>query len=98
MPGKVQRKGDPNMFGGLITKGDNSVLVNGRPIAYPFIPVTPHPPCSPKKPLHCIAVTAPFTQGSKTVLVNGKGVVTNDKDSCLHGRGMIGGSSDVFAK
>lgn len=96
MPGKVQRRGDPNTTGGLITGGDASVLVNGRPIAYPGIAVTPHPPCSPRNRIHCVAVTAAFSQGSRTVKVNGRGVVTNDRDSCTHSRG-IGGSPNVRA-
>ena len=92
MAGGAQRQGDPNMTGGLITKGDNSVLINGRPAASPNIPVTPHPPCSPKNPIHCVAVTQ---GGSKSVLVNGKPLLTSsDKDLCSHGR-STSGSKDV---
>lgn len=93
MAGKAQRQGDPNMGGGLIKNGDKSVLINGRPAAYPNIPVTPHPPCSPKNPIHCVAVTR---GGSKSVLVNGKPLLTSgDKDICAHGRAM-GGSTNVI--
>jgi len=89
----VQRKGDFNAGGGIITYGDNSVLVNGRPVATPLTLVTPHLPCGPKKPEHCIAVTM---GGSKTVRVNGKPLIlTGDKDLCGHVR--TGGSQNVRA-
>lgn len=92
MAGGAQRKGDPNMGGGLITKGDNSVLINGRPAATPNTPVTPHPPCSRRAPQHCVAVTK---GGSKSVFVNKKPLLTSgDKDTCAHGRAMSG-SKDV---
>ncbi len=92
MAGGAQRQGDPNMGGGLITKGDKSVLINGRPAASPNTPVTPHPPCSPKAFIHCVAVTK---GGSKTVFVNKKPLLTSgDKDTCSHGRAMSG-SKDV---
>jgi uncharacterized Zn-binding protein involved in type VI secretion len=92
MAGGAQRKGDPNMGGGLITRGENSVLINGRPAATPNISVTPHPPCSPKAPQHCVAITR---GGSRSVLVNGKPLLTSgDKDTCAHGR-AVSGSKDV---
>jgi uncharacterized Zn-binding protein involved in type VI secretion len=91
---KVQRKGDPNMFGGLITSGDNSVLINGRPAATPNTPVTPHPPCSPKNPIHCVAVTR---GGSPKVFVNKKPLLTSgDKDLCGDSR-FVSGSPNVNA-
>lgn len=93
MPGKAQRQGDPNVAGGLIARGDSSVLINGRPAAYPGISVTPHPPCGPKAPQHCVAVT---TRGSQSVRVNGKPLLTSsDKDTCNHSRSM-GGSPNVI--
>jgi uncharacterized Zn-binding protein involved in type VI secretion len=89
----VQRKGDANKKGGIITSGDSSVLVNGRPIAVPNSKVAPHPKCSPKAPLHCIAKTTP---SAKTVRVNGKPLVlTGGKDTC--GDARAGGSSNVKA-
>ena len=92
MPGKAQRQGDPNAAGGLITRGDSSVLINGRPAAFPGISVTPHPPC-PLSPIHCAAVT---TGGSPSVRVNGKPLLTSgDKDNCAHGR-TTGGSANVI--
>ena len=95
MAGKAQRKGDPNMGGGLITKGDNSVLINGRPAATPLTPVTPHPPC-PKGKIHCTATTM---GGSKSVLVNGKPLLTSgDKDTCTHSRSMSGSKDVIVGK
>jgi uncharacterized Zn-binding protein involved in type VI secretion len=92
MAGSAQRKGDPNTSGGLITNGDSSVLINGRPAASPGSSVTPHPPCGPKNPIHCRAST---TGGSRSVRVNGKPLLTSgDKDSCAHGRSSSG-SRDV---
>ena len=92
MPG-VQRKGDFNYFGGIITSGDNSVLINGRPAAYPNIPVTPHPPC-PKGKIHCVSVTR---GGSPSVFVNKKPLLTSgDKDLCGDSR-FVSGSRDVIA-
>ena len=94
MPGGAQRKGDPNMFGGLIRKGDNSVLINGRPAASPGTSVTPHPPCNPFGGYkHCIASTK---GGSKTVFVNKKPLLMgSDKDTCGDSR-MLGGSKNVI--
>lgn len=92
MAGGAQRQGDPNMGGGLIKNGDKSVLINGRPAAYPVIPVTPHPPCGPRAPQHCSAVTK---GGSRSVFINGKPLLTSgDSDTCAHGRAMSG-SKDV---
>lgn len=89
----VQRQGDANSRGGIVTSGDNSVLVNGRPIATPGTSVTPHPPCSKKAPQHCIAKTG---GGSGSVRVNGKPVLlTGNKDSC--GDSRAGGSPNVRA-
>lgn len=93
MPGNpAQRKGDFNSKGGIVTSGDSSVLINGRPAATPGSVVTPHPPC-PKNKLHCIAKT---TGGAKTVRINGKPLLlTGNKDSC--GDSRVGGSRDVRA-
>jgi uncharacterized Zn-binding protein involved in type VI secretion len=89
----VQRQGDANGGGGIITSGEGSVLINGRPAATPGLVVTPHPPCSPKAFMHCIAMT---TAGAKTVRVNGKPILlTGNKDSCGHAR--AGGSPNVKA-
>jgi hypothetical protein len=92
MAGKAQRQGDPNIAGGLIRTGDKSVLINGRPAAFPNTSVTPHPPCSPRNRIHCVAVTR---GGSKSVFVNKKPLLTSgDKDTCSHGR-TAGGSNNV---
>lgn len=89
----VQRQGDANGAGGVVTGGVASVKINGRPAATPGTSVTPHPPCNPKQPQHCIART---TGGAKTVRVNGKPLLlTGNKDSCGHAR--AGGSPNVRA-
>ncbi len=80
---RVHRVGDRNSAGGRITKGDKSMIVDGRPVAPIGSPVSPHKPC-PKKKKHCRAKTA---QGSNSFLVNGKKVtVENNKDTCGHTR------------
>lgn len=93
MGAPVQRQGDANGAGGVITSGIASVLVNGRPIATPGLSVTPHPPCNPKSPTHCTATT---TGGSGSVFAEGRPILlTSDTDTCGHTR--AGGSADVRA-
>lgn len=83
------RVGDPNVAGGLIQSGDPTVLVNGRPIATAFSPVTPH---APFKGPHLHAQT---TSKDFQVLVNGVPVTTSGTiDTCGHPR--IVGSVDVI--
>lgn len=89
----VQRVGDRNSAGGVILRGDSTVLVNGRPIAVQNAPVSPHPCCGSRgcPPVHCNAQTVASTG---TVLVNGKPlIILNDTDTCGHPR--VGGSPDV---
>jgi uncharacterized Zn-binding protein involved in type VI secretion len=83
MPGFVQRVGDPNAGGGLITSGNFTVLVNGRPVATTGSAVSPHPPC-PKGGVHC---TAKVISSNFSVLVGGKPIATTgDVDTCGHPR------------
>jgi uncharacterized Zn-binding protein involved in type VI secretion len=93
MAGGVLRLGDANTGGGLITVGDPTVLVNGRPIATVFSPVSPHPPCGAKGgQAHCNAHTQ---LKPNTILVNGKPIaVWPGIDTCGHPR--ITGSFDVI--
>lgn len=89
----VQRVGDRNTAGGVITNGDSSVLINGRAVAIRGSAVSPHPCCGRRgcPPIHCNAKT--HTSNS-TVLVNGIPLIfTDDIDTCGHPR--AGGSSDV---
>lgn len=88
----VQRQGDANGAGGIITGGDSSVLINGRPAAYPGLLVTPHPCCgAPGCFMHCAAFT---TGGSASVRVGGRPLLrTGDSDTCGHSR--AGGSPNV---
>ena len=78
----IQRVGDENVAGGKILQGDNTVLVNGKPIAIENMPVSSH---NNFKPPHTDARTVAT---NSNILVNGKRVVTsNDYDSCGHKRG-----------
>lgn len=86
---KVQRVGDQDSGGGRIVQGENSVRVNGKPIAVANKPVTPH---TNGKPPHTDAKTK--ATKNTTVRANGKlVVVTGDNDTCGHKR--VGGSPDV---
>jgi uncharacterized Zn-binding protein involved in type VI secretion len=94
MAKSIQRVGDRNTAGGVITKGDDSVLINGRAVAIRGVSVSAHPCCGWKgcPPTHCNAKTQ--TKNS-TVLVNGVPLIlTDDKDTCDHPR--AGGSADVL--
>lgn len=85
MASKAVRLGDVNSAGGATTRGSLKVTVNGRPLCYPGIAVTPHPCCPADGcAAHCAART---TGGSKKVTVEGKPVLTTkDIDSCGHQR------------
>jgi uncharacterized Zn-binding protein involved in type VI secretion len=86
---KVQRVGDPDSGGGRIIRGDNTVQVNGKPVAVVNVPVTPHPN---NRPPHTNARTR--ANKNTTVRANGKLiVVTGDTDTCGHVR--VGGSPNV---
>lgn len=90
----VQRVGDQNTAGGVILKGDDSVLINGRAVATQGASVSPHPYCGQKNrpQTHCNAKTQ---TNNSTVLVNGVPLsLADDKDTCDHSR--AGGSPDVF--
>ena len=85
----VQRVGDQDSGQGRITQGENSVKVNGKPVAVTNTPVTNHPN---GKPPHSNARTK--ASKNTTVKANGKLiVVTGDTDTCGHKR--VGGSPDV---
>jgi uncharacterized Zn-binding protein involved in type VI secretion len=89
----VQRLGDPNTAGGIVTSGVASVRVNGRPIVIPGMPVTPHFCCGqPGCGIHCSAVTS---MGSPNVRAANSPVIRTgiDLDTCGHAR--AGGSPNV---
>lgn len=89
----VQRLGDPNAAGGIITGGAFTVRVNGRAVAVTGIAVSPHPPCGARgQGAHCTAST---TGGADTVRAEGKPILRagQDVDTCGHVR--QGGSPDV---
>jgi uncharacterized Zn-binding protein involved in type VI secretion len=86
MPGFVQRVGDANILGGIITSGDPTVLVNGRPVATLGSSVSPHEK-------HVGATT---TSNTPKILVGGKPICTaGTVDTC--GDPRIKGSTDVIA-
>lgn len=89
----VQRQGDANTAGGVITGGIASVLVNGRPIAVHGLGVTPHPCCGRRgcPPIHCHATTKSSNSSVKAGGINV--VITGDVDTCGHAR--AGGSGSV---
>ncbi len=89
----VQRVGDADDAGGVITSGTDSVRANGRPLAVVGRSVSAHPPCGRRRAprIHCHAATA---GGSATVRAGGIPVVrTGDSDTCGHAR--AGGSDNV---
>lgn len=89
----VQRVGDQNNAGGVITNGDGSVLINGRAVAIQGASVSAHPCCGQRgcPPTHCNAKTQ---ANNSSVLVNGVPLIlTGDVDTCGHAR--TGGSADV---
>jgi hypothetical protein len=90
----VQRVGDQDAAGGVITNGDNTVLINGRTVAIRGSAVSPHPCCGRRgcPPTHCSATTQ---TNNAAVLVNGIPLIlTDDVDTCGHPR--VGGSPDVL--
>ena len=93
MASKAVRRGDINSAGGATLMGSKKVLVNGRPLCYPGIKVTPPPCCGAQGcDAHCAAST---TGGSKKVMVEGKPVLrVGDIDTCGHPRRT--GSSNVI--
>jgi len=92
---EIQRVGDANGAGGVITSGIGSVRINGRPIATTGQGVSAHPCCGRRgcPGIHCGPSTA---GGSGTVRAGGIAVsLTGDADTCGHARS--GGSGDVRA-
>lgn len=81
----VVRVGDINVVGGAVLSGASTVKSEGSPIAFPNMPVAPHPPCgAPGQQAHCTAKT---TGGSSTVKCEGQPVLhANDIDDCGHPR------------
>ena len=83
----VQRDGDANSAGGVVSGGVASVRVNGKPITVNGNPVSAHPKGAP----HAAASTS---GGNGTVRAGGVPIVTTGcSDTCGHAR--AGGSADV---
>ncbi len=91
MPRRVQRQGDFNNNGGIITFPNNTnVFANFRLVAAGPCFITPHFKC-PQQVQHCAALTIPISN----VFVNGLPVVAElDRDTC--GDTRVLGSSNVF--
>jgi uncharacterized Zn-binding protein involved in type VI secretion len=87
----VQRDGDANGAGGVVSGGVASVRVNGSPVTVNSNPVSSHAPFGRPHPPHAAATT---TGGSGTVKAGGIGIITTGcADTCGHSR--AGGSTDV---
>jgi uncharacterized Zn-binding protein involved in type VI secretion len=89
----VQRQGDANSAGGVVTSGVATVRINGRAVVVPSLAVTPHPCCGQSGcGAHCSATTK---GGSGTVRAGGRPIIRTgiDLDTCGHPR--AGGSPDV---
>ena len=91
----VQRDGDTNNSGGVVSGGVASVRTNNKPTTVNGNPITPHAPWPQKKnnphPPHAAATTK---NGNSTVRAGGIPVVTTGcADTCGHTR--VGGSGDV---
>ncbi len=82
----VQRIGDSDSAGGVITSGVNSVRINNRAVSVDGSPVSPHN----SRPVH-VPVTA---NGIASVKAGGRPInVTGNADTCGHAR--TGGSKNV---
>jgi uncharacterized Zn-binding protein involved in type VI secretion len=91
---KVHRVGDFNSAGGRIISGDNTMIIEGRPVAPIGSPVSPHKPC-PEVKKHCKAKTA---EGTNSFYINGKKVtIETNKDTCGHER-IAGAKSFLVSK
>lgn len=88
MSKKIVRVGDKNSAGGKVITGDNTVFLNGKPVAIDGSPVTDHPG---GRGSHRGSRTKAT---ESTIYVNGKRIIfVGDKDTCGHPR--IDGSPDV---
>jgi uncharacterized Zn-binding protein involved in type VI secretion len=87
MPG-VQRQGDSNVRGGVISSGDASVRVNGVPVAVQGSPITPYN--IGKNRINAV------TTGSSSVRANGRPLtLSTSPDSA--GTPMTGSGTNVTA-
>lgn len=85
---EVQRVGDVDSGGGVITNGVDSVRVNGIPVSVNGSVVTPHARKNSHRPVTSGGVSSVRAGG---IPIN----VTGNADTCGHAR--TGGSSDVSA-
>ena len=87
----VQRGGDANGAGGVVSGGEVTVRVNGSPVTVNGNPVSAHAPFGRPHPPHAAAST---TGGNGSVKAGGVPIVTTGcSDTCGHS--LTGGSADV---
>jgi uncharacterized Zn-binding protein involved in type VI secretion len=95
MAGGIARQGDILGMGGILLGPVSSdVTVNGRPVALQGCAYSPHPPCSPKSPMHCFGVVV---GGGGKVTVNGQSPLTKGSTGTC-GDSVKTASSDVIIK
>jgi uncharacterized Zn-binding protein involved in type VI secretion len=88
----VQRDGDSNSAGGVVSGGAASVRVNGKPVTLEGNPVSSHAPWGRPHPPHDHATT---TDASPTVFADGEPVLRiGSGTSCGHS--IAEGSGDIF--
>lgn len=81
----IQCVGDQNVAGGRILSGDNTVFINGKPVAPVGSPVSCHKGTG--KDPHKNAVTTNVGVTSPQVFINGKPITLSGSiDSCGHPR------------
>lgn len=74
---RVVRKGDVNSGGGRTLSGDNTFIIDGRPVCPIGTPVSPHG-------RHSRSKTA---QGNKTFILGGRNItIVGNIDTCGHRR------------
>jgi len=93
--GAIQRTGDANSAGDIVTALFTNVKINGQDVSVNGSPVSAHPCCGqPGCGIHCGPVTAGGLAGS--VMAGGLPInIAGNADTCGHPR--AGGSGDVNA-
>jgi uncharacterized Zn-binding protein involved in type VI secretion len=86
---QIVRVGDVNSAGGKVLTGDNSVRINGIPVAVDGSPVSCHAPTNNSQHVH-----ARCRASVNNIRVNGKRLIfVGDTDTCGHKR--VQGSSNT---
>jgi uncharacterized Zn-binding protein involved in type VI secretion len=90
----ICRVGDKNQTGGELLTGASSVTINGKPVALHPSDISPHAPWGPPHPPHDAAKT---TEGSATIMVEGKPVVLMGAGNTC-GHSIIEASDNVMGQ